>query len=358
MCLQELINKYFMFVISNFGPAYKYRLEIIKEATSHSKEFIYVLTDSISYNKFYKDLDEYFNFLIIDDIKSEYPLSVKHEILPTIFESEEDQFTNFESFYKSIDNNFSYDIHRFAIPILAKLGIKKFFIVDSDSVFSNNRDDIFNYFNNLPDKSICSPVMGYDVNNLQNKQNFWENLNYNETTKNYKINNNILLFDGWARGFAFESNDDMLEFFDIWNTAYLTILDNRKKIDNNLPIYKNGEGPLIWSNEWVFSHCVDMFITLKNYKHMSNYCYQPGVYEYMDNNVPKIVGIHCPRPEDNLYYTFDGTRGAWYDFKFNFKNQKKIKDFIKDNKDELLRYYQNTKFSKVEITDTHVYTFV
>ena len=75
-----------MFVISNFGPAYKYRLEIIKDACSFSKEFIYVLTDSVSYNKFYKDLENSFNFLIIEEVQSQYPLSIKNEILPKVEE--------------------------------------------------------------------------------------------------------------------------------------------------------------------------------------------------------------------------------------------------------------------------------
>lgn len=345
-----------MFIISNFGPAYKYRLEIIKEACSYSKEFIYVLTDSISYNRFYKDLENYFNFLIIEEIQNQYPLSIKHEILPNVFENEEDQFTNFESFYNSIDNNFSYDIHRFAIPFLVRLGIKKFFIIDSDVIISNNREDIIKYFDNLPTKSMFSPHMGYDAVNLENKQSFWKKLNHNTTTNSFKVTEKICIFDGWARGFSFENTEDMMEFFEIWNAAYLTILDNRRELDNKTPIYPNGEGPLIWSNEWVFSHCVDMFIQIKGYGYHSNYCYQPGIFEYKDNNEPKIVAIHCPRPEDNIYYTYKGRRGAWHQFDLKFNNQKTIKDFIMDNKEELLRYYKNTKFSNVRITDTHVYT--
>jgi hypothetical protein len=84
------------------------------------------------------------------------------------------------------------------------------------------------------------------------------------------------------------------------------------------------------------------------------------------SNPPKTFGLHTPRPEDNLFYDLQKyidengverypSRGSWYEYRFDYGGKKTIESFIKNNKKELLRYYQNCNFD-VEITDTHVYT--
>jgi len=344
-----------MFALNVFGPGYRYRLYILKDACPKAKNLIYVLTDKISYSNFYSDLKDDFNFVFIDEIREKYPLSLKHELIPNHYKNEEDHFTNLESFYLSHKNNYSYDLHRFIFPYFIDKGIKKFFIIDSDCIPTNNLEHINEFFSNIPEKSLFGPFMGnLPVDGLQPngepsaKQLFWKNLGFNKLTNEYIISEGIPYLDGWVRGFNFETIEDTQEFFDLWNTAYLKLLDNRF---NDIPIYKNGEGPIIWSTEWLFSQLFDIFVKLKGYNYFGNYTIQPGVIS-IDN---KIVGIHAPRPEDNLFYEFCGSRGCWYNFKFNYKDKKTISSFIKENKTELELYYKD-RFPNVKITDTHAYT--
>jgi hypothetical protein len=344
-----------MFALNVFGPGYRHRLDVLKDACPRVKNLIYVLTDKISYNNFYSDLTEDFNFVFIEDIREKYPLSLQHELIPNDYKNEEDHFTNLESFYVSHNNNYSYDLHRFIFPYFIDKGIKKFFIIDSDCIPTNNLEDINEFFSNIPDKSLFGPFMGYlPVDNSQSngepsaKQLFWKNLSFNKLTDEYTISKDIPYLDGWVRGFNFETTEDTQEFFDLWNSAYLKLLDNRF---NDIPIYKNGEGPIIWSTEWLFSQIFDIFVKLKGYKYVGNYTIQPGVIS-IDN---KLIAIHAPRPEDNLFYNFSGIRGAWHGSVFNYDGKRTISNFIKNNRAELKKYYEN-RFTNVEITDTHVYT--
>lgn len=344
-----------MFALNVFGPGYRYRLDILKDACPNTKHLIYVLTDKISYDNFYSDLKDDFNFVLIEELREKYPQSIKHELIPNHFSSEEDHFTNVEKFYLENNNNYSYDLHRFIFPFFIERGIKKFFIIDSDCIPTNNLEDIDYFFSSIPDKCLFGPFMGHlpvdsplPNGEPSSKQSFWNNLNSGKITEGYTITEGIHYLDGWVRGFNFETIEDTQEFFDLWNTAYLKLLDNRF---NDIPMYKNGEGPIIWSTEWLFSQLFDIFIKLKGYKYTGDYTLQPGII-VVDQ---RLIAVHAPRPEDNLFYEFNGSRGCWYNFKFNYKDKKTISSFIKDNKQQLELYYKE-RFSYVQITDTHAYT--
>ncbi len=344
-----------MFALNVFGPAYLYRLELLADACPNITKLMYVITDKVSFQKFYKKYENTFNFVFVEDIQKEYPLSIKHEIIPNVFETEEQQFRELEGFYQSKNNYFSYDIHRFIFPFFLKKGIKKFFIIDSDCIPTNRMEDINYFFENIPEKSIFGPAMGYDflghneVDTNHPKQLFWKRLKFNEYTDDFKIHMKIPVLDGWIRGFNFSSLEDMSEFFNLWNTAYLRLLDDRFK---EMPVYKNGEGPIIWSTEWIFSHCINIFEKYKNYSYNGVFTVQPGVVKI--ENI--LIALHCPRPEDNLFYTFNGRRGAWWDYTFDYEGIKTISEFIQKNKEELERYYSSREFEQIKLTDTHAFT--
>lgn len=344
-----------MFALNVFGPAYLYRLELLADACPDITHMMYVLTDKISFEKFYKKYENTFNFVFVEDIQKDFPLSIEHEIIPNGFETEEQQFAELEGFYKSKNNYFSYDIHRFIFPFFIKKGIKKFFIIDSDCIPTNRIEDIKYFFENLPEKTIFGPAMGYDflghneVDLNHPKQLFWKRLKFKKYTDDFEIHMEIPHLDGWVRGFNFSSIEDMDEFFQLWNTAYLTLLDERF---SEMPLYKNGEGPIIWSTEWIFSHSINIFEKFKNYSYNGNITQQPGVI-VIDQ---KLIAVHAPRPEDNLFYKFNGRRGAWWDYKFEYDGIYTISKFIMKNKDELERYYKAREFQEVKITDTHAFT--
>jgi hypothetical protein len=352
-----------MIALNVFGPALKYRLDLLKKSSYNVRDYVHILTDKISYEKFYSEFHNDYTFVFVEDYMSQYELSVKHEIIPNGFSNEEDHFVNSSSFYKEKNNFFSFDIHRFIFPYFISKGIKKFAIVDSDLILTNKVEVVDEFFKSLPKKTFFAPGMGIDYN-LEPKQKFWDSLNIDWVSNKFKTNNKIEFFDGWIRGFNFETIDDAQTFFDVWNTSYLQLLEQR---DNpTVGIGKNGEGPLIWSNEWIFSHCVEIFCQLKGYTSTQGISFQPGIVVVHGSNPSKTFGLHMPRPEDNLFhelqkYTDENgverypSRGAWYDYRFDYSGKRTVESFIKNNKDELMKYYQNCNFD-VRITDTHVYT--
>jgi len=351
-----------MIALNVFGPALKYRLDLLKDSSYNVKDKVHILTDRVSYEKFYSDFHKEYTFVFVEDYMSEYELSLKHEIIPNVFENEEDHFVNSNSFYKKNNNFFSFDIHRFILPYFISKGIKKLVIIDSDLILSNKVEKIDKFFESQPEKMFYAPGMGYDYT-LDVKQKFWDNLKFEWLKSDIIIPEQITLFDGWIRGFNFETIDDAKKFFELWNTSYLTLLEQRQS--PIVGITKNGEGPLIWSNEWIFSHCVSIFEKYLSYNIEYTIAMNPGKV-YLPNDQSQYFGKHCPRPEDNLFhpvYKFKDSngverypsRGAWHDFRFDYDCDRTTPSFIQKNKDELYRYYKSNDFD-VEITDTHVYT--
>lgn len=344
-----------MFAMNVFGPVYKYRLDLLKNSSYEIRDKVNILTDKISYNSFYQEFHDDYNFIMIEDLKNKYELSEKYEIIPNIFTDEEHQFRTLEDFYKEKNNYFPFDIHRFIFPYFLERGIKKFIIIESDMMIINNHELIDLFFETLPEKSIFAPIMGHD-HDLESKQKFWNSLNINGIPKDILIGQTVPFYDGWCRGFNFDTLSDMKEFFDLWNTAYLGYLNQITK-NTIIGAMPSSEGARIWCPEWIFSECSYIFSKLKNYDLNFNVVHQPGHITFRSPSLTKTIGMHIPRPEDNIYPSVSRRRGAWWDFTFNYDNTKTIKDFIQNNKDELRKYYEFWNFN-VEITDTHAYTRV
>jgi hypothetical protein len=357
-----------MFALNVFGPALKYRLDLLKYSSYDIRHLLVILTDKISYEKFYKEFHDDYTFIFVEDYMSKYPLSLKHELIPNVFESEEEHFTKLNEFYQSKNSWYSYDLHRFVFPYFLEKGIKKFVILDSDIILKNDINLINKFFNDFPEKSLFGPSMGTE-HSLDVKNLFWQQIDFELNNNKIQLdtnNNHIISYDGWVRGFNFETIEDGYKFFDLWNTSYLYLLENRDK--GIIQLYKNGEGPPIWSNEWIYSNIVYFFKKYLSYKLNYDIAVQPGLLYVpkTGNNFDFLFAKHAPRPEDNLYHKLEKyvdenglerypSRGAWYDFRFDYDVKKTTSDFIKKNKEELIRYYQSCYF-KVEATDTHIYT--
>lgn len=350
-----------MFAMNVFGPALKYRLDLLKHASHDIKDKIVILTDRVSFDKFYCESHHDYNFIFVEDYMSKYELSVKHEVIPNVFIDEEDHFTNSNSFYSSRNNFFSFDIHRFVFEYFIDKGIKKFVIIDSDTNIKNDIELVDKFFDSIPDKTIFGPAMGTDLH-LEVKNRFWNNFKFDWLSDGINLETEVPLFDGWLRGFNFEKIDDARKFFDLWNTSYLSLLEER--FNPMIYIGKNGEGPLIWSNEWIFSNCAAIFKKYLSYDVNYQIASQPGLIHI--NNTGILIAKHTPRPEDNLFHNLQKyvddnglerypSRGAWYDYRFNYDGKKTIANFISRNKEELVRYYKNNNYD-VLATDTHIYT--
>lgn len=353
-----------MIALNVFGPALKYRLDLLKNSSYDVRKYVHILTDKISYEKFYQDFKNDYNFFFIEDYMSKFYLSLKHEIIPNHFKTEKEHFENSNKWYKDTNNFFSYDIHRFAIPYFLSQGIKKFVIIDSDLILNNDIKIIDEFFDTQSEKTLYAPTMGIDTT-ITEKNNFWNKLKIPFIPENFELPSNISLFDGWIRGFNFETVEDGEKFFTLWNSSYLQLLEDRH--NPMIGIYKNGEGPLIWSSEWIFSHCVKIFEILFNYNVNYEIAFQPG--EVCVPNKPYLIfGKHRPRPEDNLFHSLVKyiddkgeerypSRGAWHHFRFNYDCERTISSFIQKNKSELVRYYESNGFD-VTTTDTHIFTTI
>jgi hypothetical protein len=349
-----------MIAINVFGPALRYRLDLLKHTAYEIRDQMVILTDRDSYTRFYGDFHSDYKFVFVEDYLNQYEVCRQYEKLPNVFKDAEDQFRNLNSYYK--DTFFSFDIHRFILPYFIEQGIKKFFIVDSDMTLTNDPQLLKEFFDTLPEKSIFSAEMSTEIG-TDYKREMYRNLESRLPLKDYRLPDEMPFFDGWARGFNFETVEDLQDFFELWNNTYIEVIKRNMTFHNN-------EIPQISSTEWLFSNLVQIFKDLKGYDVNGKVALQPGNI-LRKGNPDRVVGFHTPKVEDKLYHTpkkildEDGieryaSRGAFYRydkyiyFDYDEPHNKNISAFIKANREPLLKYYESWGLD-VEMTDTHVY---
>lgn len=326
------------FIVQLTGPVVKYRLEIIKDACPNAKDFLIYFTNKESY-PLYKEYHDYFNFVIMDDYREKYPISLKYEQLPN-YKTEKEYFDNIHSFYGSSNDKFyPYDLHRFALLYLMENHILNFCIIDSDFILINNPELINETFEKIPNGCVYGPWHGEDQNGIDIKLNMWKN-NIQPLFPDFKLESPFLrTVDGFARGFKFRNIDEMKLLFDIWNCSLETIFLN--------DLYRHqilGNNGLLYHAEWVISHIMQFF------EHQLN-------YEFKDSHSVlsargKNIGIHKTRPEDTIAL---GSRSCWDFYGFDYSDLSSISAFIKNNKKQLHLYYSH-HFQNFEITDNFVYS--
>ena len=327
------------FIVTIAGPTMMYRLDIIKKSSPDIiKDYVIIFTDRYSYN-LYKEKGYHndFNFVIIDDIRNNFPISLEYEQileLPT----EEEYLKNLYTFYNGSNKKlFPYDIHRFILPYLAEQNILNFAIVDSDMILNNDKDFLTEYFKSLPQSYLYMHMHDHDLE-LQPRlslflknQHLYPEINFNVDQMNKA--------DGYVRGFNFNSKEDLLLFFNIWNKTieeYFTSSDYDHKI---------GGGNLILDLAFICPYVMQFF--------------KSKGYTFEDCHISRDIRgqrcyQHCTRPEDTFYF---GARFGWSHYNFNYSDVSNISSFIKNNKNQLREYYNN-RLSVTGITDTHVYTTI
>jgi hypothetical protein len=321
------------------GPLVKYRLEILKRVCDKIKDKFIILTDRFSYN-IYSDLHNDFNFVILDDLREKYPISIQHEQLleaPTEKEHIEKLFTFYSKYDYDMPRLFPYDIHRFIFLYLIEQNILNFAIVDTDFVVANSPEIIDKFFDNIPSRTIYTLYYGEESNqyNKAYKDVFFQK-EVQPHFPNISLHIKVLkTADGWMRGFHFENKDDMKLFFDIWNTAVEKLMSDKYWCKNLC------HGHMIAYNDWLFT-CVAMAFENKGYNNIP----------YYDLCKDITIGVHHTRPDDTFYF---GKREPWCDFNFDYSDITSISVFVKNNKNQLLKYFDNV--FDLEITDTHVYTW-
>jgi hypothetical protein len=326
------------FIIQLTGPFLKYRLDILAEACPESRHFLLCLTNRDSY-EFYKEYHDFFQFIIMDDYRKNNSISLKHEVFPN-YKTEEEFCDNINSFYGNNTGNFySYDIHRFIFPYLIENNILNFAFTDTDFILNNDFDLLNNFFENINPKTCYAPWFGEDVQNRELKSKFWLEEIQSDFPQIKLESTFIRNTDGFVRGFYFDSLENMILVYDLWNTALNKIYDT--------PLYRQqicGNNGTIFHTEWVIAHIMQFL------EHQLGYLFLDCHGLFIVNN--KRVGKHITRVEDTFYL---GPRGGWSHYNFNYSNTSSISNFIQNNKPQLHEYYKN-HFGNFEITDNHIYT--
>ena len=314
-----------------------YRLDLIKKSSPNIiKDYLIIFTDRYSYNLYAeKNYHHDFNFVIIDDIRNNFPISLEYERileLPT----EEEYFKNLHTFYNG-DNKklYPYDIHRFILPYLAEHNILNFAIIDSDVILNNDVDFLKQYFESIPKSYFYMSLQATDQQlRMQERlcvfiknQHLYPGINFNVQQINQA--------DGWIRGFHFSSKEDLLLLFNIWNGA--------------IEEYFTGHYPHIGGGNVILDVAFICPYAMQFFKSKG--------YKFEDHSLTCTIDYkncyyHCTRPEDTIYFW---NRAGWEHYNFDYSDRSTISNFIKNNKHQLRMYYNN-HVPIIDITDTHVYT--
>lgn len=323
------------FVIQATGPILTYRLEILRKVCPVSRHFIIVLTNKFSYNEFYKNFHDFFEFVIMDDYRNDKPISLEFEQFPD-FKTEEEFFQKIHTFYgNQTGKYYPFDIHRFIFPYLMKKNILNFAIIDSDFILVDDFNLLNDFFDNIPVGALYGPWHGEDAFK-EERIKMWNIIQPN--FPQIKLDSSFLrTCDGWIRGFHFRNLEEMELLYNLWNSG----LD--VTFTNNMFGYGSA---IICQTEWVISHIMQFFENHLNYEFRD-------CYDFMSVKNHNIkIGKHYTRVEDTIYA---GPRDCWKHFNFDYSDTSTISAFIKNNKEPLRKYYEGP-FKHVNITDNFVYT--
>lgn len=322
------------FIITITGPLMKYRLAILKDACPNAKDYIIFFTDNESY-QMYVNYHHFFDFVIMDDYRENYPTSLKYEVFPD-FKTEEETLKNISKFYGGETGvYYPYSISRFIFPYLIENDILNFAIICSDTILSNDADFLKEFFESVPSGYCYAPDHGVDSHGIEGKLDFWKN-EIQTLFPQIKLETPFMRScDGYLRGFHFRNKEDMKLFFDMWNTSTEQVFINYHQL--------NGNNGIISEQEWISGHIMGFF------EHQLNYIFKNAI-DFTEIKGRKCM-FHCSRPDDTFY--MDSRKGTWP--QFDYSDRTSISAFIKNNKQKLFEYYNGPTF-KCEVTDTYVYT--
>ena len=318
------------FIIPITGPLLKYRLDIIREVSPNIKDHLIIFTDKFSYN-LYEEHHDFFNFVLMDDYRNNNSFSLQYELFPD-FKTEEEFLKGFHSFYGAETGvYYPWEVHRFIFEYLIENNILNFVITQTDFIFYDNSDMMDEFFRLIPKGSLYMPFMGEEGD----KRNWlWDDLQEKFKQIEFKYDGTLKAADGFLRGFNFHNIQDMQLFYDIWSEAI------------KMPITrKYGHITKMAYTDFIVPWLMQVFAKQKNYtfKDMHSHTFVEKYNRYIGRNIT--------RPEDTLYA---GARDAWQHHNFDYSNTSSIKNFIKNNKDELANFYSGT--FEVTVTDNHIFT--
>lgn len=326
------------FIVHLAGPISKYRLDIFNDASPSIKDYFIFFTNKDSY-EFYKEYHDSFEFVFIDDLRSDDEISKTFEVFPDpLFKTEGEYYRNLHSFYKNQEHirYWPHETRRFIFKYLLEHNILNFCIVGNNVIFKNDVNYINNFFAQINPGYLYAPFHGEDAY-LSQRYNIWNSIQSN--FPEIKLYSPFLrTCDGYLRGHHFKNKEDMLLYFNIWNDGINKVLESNFDIGhNNITIHL----------EWVSSHVMQFFEHNRNYKFVD--------YRELDKVDNRLVFNYVTRPEDKLFK--ESLVSGWDFYGFDYSDLSCAANFIKNNKSQLQHYYgKNWGVGPVEITDNHVFT--
>jgi hypothetical protein len=240
-----------------FGPSYRKRiklniLEAINSGYDNIMDYV-ILTD---YPEDFIELAEQTGkikaIIDINEARKDYPWSEKLEHIPSA-PTDEKEYA--KQYVDNLNNNkyFSYSLHRFSFPTLAKLGYNKIVFMDSDvkikyekiingtiseedfwaefdtpvntmkgvvaeKVYINNENNTFKWSRAMG--------MGQSLYSLQLSSIIINKLNEKYNTIKFPLITELNTTEGPFRYYHLESSKKVQELFNIWNECMNMILSN------------------------------------------------------------------------------------------------------------------------------------
>jgi hypothetical protein len=273
-----------------------------------------------------KDIKVDFNLIVlnVDDLRDEW--SKENEIL--IYEIEAQAYRDKLFEFQDKEIKFPYGIHRCILPWLVERNITKFAILDADCLinFDNELETTMNALKEYckDDQFVFGPIM----NQTSYKENFLRLLP--NTLSKYNIPLSIIesmpplykTVDGYLRGFWFNNTEDILLFYKLWDEI---LKEAYKQNDHLLKMNK-----YTISDEWLHglvSYVLNQFRNIK--------------VEDLFFNSHRIIR-HIYHPE-NYYYNFSHNlySSSIEEGGYGLKPSNFRSEFIKENKDRLIRFFEN-----------------
>ena len=327
-----------------FGTPMRYRFDLLlKSCPSITKDYITIFTTKYYYD-LYKDYHNHFDFVTIDDLRKDDVVSLQNELC---MESPNDEqfFRKFSDFYRIDNTLLPFFLLRYALKYFAQNNILNFVICDTDMVIKNNVDGIKNFFNSISKGTVYAWEQGcfsktsqwarYVSNFLQTTvAPLFPQLKFDPSLQQFRNN------DGFIYGGHFHNRDDVMLLFNLVDTMISqSFLGNCTHLFGGTPYH---------NFIWVFPAAYDLLSSNLDYdyKAAQNITHGPKYGNIM---------VHKNRPEDTFYSV--GPRACWSQFSFDYSDTTSISKFIQNNKTQLKNYYAQ-HLSVLEITDTHVYTYL
>lgn len=327
-----------------FGTHMRYRFDLlIKACPSITKNFIIIFTTKYYYN-LYKDYHTEFEFVTIDDLRKDNSVSLQNELCMEA-PNDEEFFRKFSNFYQINGTLVPLYLQRYALKYFVEHNILNFVICDTDIVIKNNIDAIKNFFNNISKGTIyawdqgcftkTSEIVKYVSDFLQiTVAPLFPQLKFDPSMHQFRND------DGFIYGGHFHNSDDVMLLFNLVDTMITESFSKRCIHLFDSTYYHNFI--------WVFPAAYDLLSINLNYQ------YKAAQNVIHSDNYGNVM-VHKTRPEDTFYSV--GPRPCWSQFLFDYSNITSIPKFIQNNKQQLKNYYA-CHLPVLEITDTHVYTYL